>query len=297
MRNRNQLPNGACRSYCRMHHDRFRLHREASAMPSLIQPLGQTATKRVFRKHFFNGLKLSILMPVYNEAQTITAVVERVQTVPIDHEIVLVDDASFDGTARIVDRLASDRVRVVHHPANQGKGAAICTALAAATGEVIVIQDADLEYEPNDFVRMMAPIAAGQAEVVYGVRSLESQHPIMRFGNWLVTSAANMLYGQHLQDIETCYKMMWREIALRLELECCRFDIEAEITAKLLRAGYTIHEVPIRYAARYDKKKLSPRDGLPALCALWKYRHWKPSYRSIKLLLLDESEIHNANRC
>jgi glycosyltransferase involved in cell wall biosynthesis len=220
-------------------------------------------------------MKLSILIPVFNEAQTIAAVVERVQAVPINQEIVLVDDASTDGTAGIVDQLASVRLRVMHHPANQGKGAAVRTALAAATGDLIVIQDADFEYAPNDFVRMMAPIAAGQAEVVYGVRSLESQHPIMRLGNWLITAAANLLYGQHLRDIETCYKMMWREIALRLELECCRFDIEAEITAKLLRAGYTIREMPIRYAARYDKKKLSPWDGLPTLAALWKYRHWK----------------------
>jgi hypothetical protein len=226
-----------------------------------------------------NSLKLSILMPVFNEAQTIAAVVKRVQAMPIDQEIVLVDDASSDGTAGIVDRLASRGARVVYHPTNQGKGAAVRTALAAADGDLVVIQDADFEYDPNDFVRMMAPIATGQAEVVYGVRSWESQRPIMRFGNWLVTSVANLLYGQHLRDIETCYKMMWREIALRLELECYRFDIEAEITAKLLRAGYAIHEVLIRYTARYDKKKLSPWDGLPTLRALWKYRHWKPSQR------------------
>ncbi|MBV6505127.1 MAG: Undecaprenyl-phosphate 4-deoxy-4-formamido-L-arabinose transferase [Syntrophorhabdaceae bacterium] len=240
-----------------------------------------------------NSLKLSILIPVFNEAQTLAAVVERVQAVPIEQEIVLVDDASSDGTAGIVDRLASHRVWVLHHPANQGKGAAVRTALAAVTGDLIVIQDADFEYDPNDFVRMMAPIAAGQAEVVYGVRSLESQCPIMRFGNGLVTSAVNLLYRQHLRDIETCYKMMWREIALRLELECRRFDIEAEVTAKLLRLGYAIHEVPIRYTARYDKKKLSPWDGLPTLRALWKYRHWRPSSRLIGLLLPDKSEIHN----
>ncbi|NUO83266.1 glycosyltransferase family 2 protein [candidate division KSB1 bacterium] len=236
-------------------------------------------------------MKLSILMPVFNEAQTIAAVVERVQAVPINQEIVLVDDASSDGTAGIVDRLVSRRVWVLHHATNQGKGAAVRTALAAATGDLIVIQDADFEYDPNDFVRMMAPIAAGEAEVVYGVRSLKSQHGIMRFGNWLITAAANLFYRKNLRDIETCYKMMWREIALRLELECCRFDIEAEITAKLLRLGYAIHEVPSNYTARYDKKKLSPWDGLPTLRALWKYRHWRPSFGSIEQLSPTKPEI------
>ncbi len=222
-------------------------------------------------------MKLSIIMPVFNEATTIAAVVARVQAVALDQEIVLVNDASSDGTAQIVDGLASPQVRVIHHPTNHGKGAAIRTALEAATGEVIVIQDADFEYDPQDLPRLLAPLAAGQADVVYGVRSLESQKAIMRFGNWGVTLATNLLYGQHLRDIETCYKMMWREIALGLQLECRRFDIEAEITAKLLRAGYILKEVPIQYVARYDNKKLSPWDGIPTMQALWKYRRWKPS--------------------
>jgi len=222
-------------------------------------------------------LKLSILMPVFNEASTIAAVVERVQAVPLDKEIVLVNDASSDGSGQIVDQLASPQVRVIHHPINRGKGAAICTALEAATGEVIVIQDADFEYDPQDLPCLLAPLAAGQADVVYGVRSLGSQKPIMRFGNWSVTWVTNLLYGQHLRDMETCYKMMWREIALSLQLECRRFDIEAEITAKLSRAGHVIREVPIQYTARYDNKKLSPLDGIPTIQALWKYRRWKPS--------------------
>ncbi|HSK88612.1 MAG TPA: glycosyltransferase family 2 protein, partial [Anaerolineales bacterium] len=164
-----------------------------------------------------------------------------------------------------------------HHPINRGKGAAICTALEVATGDVIVIQDADFEYDPQDLPCLLAPLAAGQADVVYGVRSLETQKPIMRFGNWSVTWVTNLLYGQHLRDMETCYKMMWREIALGLQLECRRFDIEAEITAKLARAGHVIREVPIQYTARYDNKKLSPLDGIPTMQALWKYRRWKPS--------------------
>jgi glycosyltransferase involved in cell wall biosynthesis len=222
-------------------------------------------------------MKLSILMPVYNEAETIAAVVEKVQSVPLDKEIVLVNDASTDGTARIVDRLASPEVRVLHHSANSGKGAAICTALSAATGEVIVIQDADFEYDPFDFPRLIAPMLAGQADVVYGVRSLQSQRSYMNLGNKFVTMAANLLYGQNIKDLETGYKMMWREIGCSLDLECSRFDIEAEITAKLVRSGYKIHEIPIQYTARYHNKKLSPLDGIPTLRALWKYRNWKPS--------------------
>jgi hypothetical protein len=141
----------------------------------------------------------------------------------------------------------------------------------------VVIQDADLEYDPNDFIRLMAPLAEGRSDVVYGVRSLHSQRLIMRLGNRFVTLVANLLYGRRLQDMETCYKMMWRDIALGLNLECRRFDVEAEITAKLLRAGCDICEVPIGYTARYEDKKLSPLDGLPTLAALWKYRSWRPA--------------------
>ncbi len=222
-------------------------------------------------------MKLSVLMPVFNEASTIIDVVARVQAVALDQEIVLVNDASSDGSAQIIDRLASPNVRVIHHPTNRGKGAAIRTALEAATGDVIVIQDADFEYDPQDLPCLLAPLAAGEADVVYGVRSLASQKPIMRFGNWYVTFVTNLLYGQRLHDMETCYKMMSREIALGLQLECRRFDVEAEITAKVLRAGCVIREVPIHYVARYENKKLSPWDGIPTMQALWKYRHWKPS--------------------
>jgi glycosyltransferase involved in cell wall biosynthesis len=215
-------------------------------------------------------------MPAFNEAKTIHQVVARVQAVPLDLEIVLVNDASSDGTAGIVDDLAAPNVRVLHHAVNRGKGAAIRTALDAATGDMVVIQDADLEYDPNDLVRLMEPLADGRADVVYGVRSLHSQRLIMRLGNRFVTLLANLLYGQRLRDMETCYKMMCRELAQSLDLECRRFDVEAEITAKVLRSGYTIYEMPISYTARYENKKLSPLDGLPTVQALWRYRHWTP---------------------
>ncbi len=221
-------------------------------------------------------MRLSVLMPAFNEAKTIHQVVARVQAVPLDLEIVLVNDASSDGTAGIVDDLAAPNVRVLHHAVNRGKGAAIRTALDAATGDMVVIQDADLEYDPNDLVRLMEPLADGRADVVYGVRSLHSQRLIMRLGNRFVTLLANLLYGQRLRDMETCYKMMCRELAQSLDLECRRFDVEAEITAKVLRSGYTIYEMPISYTARYENKKLSPLDGLPTVQALWRYRHWTP---------------------
>lgn len=224
-------------------------------------------------------MKLSVIVPVFNEVQTIAAIVERVQAVPLDQEIVLVDDASSDGTPEIMEILSSAHVKVIHHSINYGKGAAIRTGLEAATGDVVVIQDADLEYDPGDFLRLLEPIAEGRADVVYGVRPLGSQKFVMRWGNQFVTWATNLLYGQHLRDMETCYKMMRREIALDLDLECRRFDVEAEITAKLLRSGYTIHEIPISYTARYDNKKLSPLDGLPTMRALWRYRRWKPGLR------------------
>jgi glycosyltransferase involved in cell wall biosynthesis len=222
-------------------------------------------------------LKLSLLIPVHNEVRTIASIVERALAVPLDQEIVLVNDGSSDGTCGVVDELASSRVKAIRHPTNQGKGAAVRTGLEAATGDVIVIQDADLEYDPRDLIQLIAPIVEGRADVVYGVRSLASQKPIMRWGNRFITWVTSMLYGQHLKDMETCYKMMRRDVALSLDLECHGFDIEAEITAKVLRAGHTICELPISYTARHADKKLSPLDGLPTLRSLWKYRRWDPS--------------------
>jgi glycosyltransferase involved in cell wall biosynthesis len=219
-------------------------------------------------------MKLSVLMPVYNEVDTIAAVVARVQEVLPGHEIVLVNDASSDGTAEILDQLSTSDLTVIHHPVNRGKGAAIRTALEAATGDVVVIQDADLEYDPQDLPRLMAAIDAGQADVVYGVRPLDSQKRLLRWGNRFVSLMTRLFYGGRLQDVETCYKMMRREIAQGLDLECRRFDVEVEITAKLLRLGHKVHELPISYSARYENKKLSPLDGLPAMRALWKYRRW-----------------------
>lgn len=222
-------------------------------------------------------MKLSVVVPVHNEVETLVAVVERIQAVPLEKEVILVDDASTDGSSEIIGKMEETGLKSIRHATNRGKGAAVRAGFNVASGDVVVVQDADLEYDPNDFVRLMEPIEEGKADVVYGVRSLETQKPIMRWGNHFVTWVTSVMYGQSLKDMETCYKMMRREIALTLNLECRGFDIEAETTAKLRRSGYTIHEMPISYTARYENKKLSPLDGLPTICALWRYRHWTPS--------------------
>jgi glycosyltransferase involved in cell wall biosynthesis len=221
-------------------------------------------------------MKLSVLMPAYNEVDTLAEIVERVLALPIYKEIVIINDGSTDGTAEVANKLASFQVIVVHQAKRQGKGAAIRKGLEFASGEVVVIQDSDLEYDPNDLISLIKPIEAGRASVVYGVRVLESQKKTMQWGNRFVTFLTNLLYGQNLKDMETCYKMMRLEIALSLDMTCRGFDIEAEITAKLLRAGHKIHELPIRYKARRENKKLSPLSGVPTVRALWRYRRWQP---------------------
>ena len=218
-------------------------------------------------------MKLSIIIPIFNEADTITELVAKVRQIPIEYEIVLIDDASDDGSGQIIAGMVNAPYTIViHHPVNQGKGAAIATGMNVATGGVAVIQDADLEYDPQDLVKLIEPIQNGEVQVVYGVRDLGSQKLVMRLGNRFLTWLTGILYGVKLRDMETCYKMMTRVVFDSLALECVGFDVEAEITAKILRSGYTIHERPVTYAARYDKKKLSPMDGFPTLQALIKYR-------------------------
>jgi len=218
-------------------------------------------------------MKLSVIIPVFNEAETILELVERVRQLPLEKELLMVDDSSSDGSGEILSRLASDADTIVlTHTVNRGKGMAIATALRVASGDVVVIQDADLEYDPNDFLKLIEPIEQGVAQVVYGVRDLSSQRAIMRAGNRFLTWLTGVLFGVRLRDMETCYKMMTRSVYQLLSLECPRFDVEAEITAKILRAGFSIHERNIGYNARYSNKKLSPLDGLPTLRALIKYR-------------------------
>jgi glycosyltransferase involved in cell wall biosynthesis len=164
-------------------------------------------------------------------------------------------------------------MHLICHPTNRGKGAAVRTALAAATGDAVVIQDADLEYDPQDYATLMAPIESGRAKVVYGVRDLKGQRTLMRVGNQFMTTATNLLYGVRLQDVETCYKVMAREVVQRLDLDSEGFELETELTAQIIKLGYEIVQVPISYAPRYgEDKKLTPWDGIPTLWQLVRYR-------------------------
>lgn len=216
-------------------------------------------------------MRLSVLIPAYNEEATVEELIKRVAEIDLEKEIIVVDDCSTDRTPQILSALRQPGLVVIRHDQNRGKGAAIRTALAAATGDAVIIQDADLEYDPQDFHKLLEPLQEGRAKVVYGVRSLERQKWHMRWGNRLLTMLTNVLYGSNLQDMETCYKLLAADLVTGMELRADGFDIEAEITAKILKKRYDIHQVPIWYSPRTDKK-LTPLDGLPTLWALIRLR-------------------------
>jgi glycosyltransferase involved in cell wall biosynthesis len=225
------------------------------------------------------ALTVSVVIPVYNERETIVEIVERVREVGIHSEIVIVDDFSLDGTRNVLLELAKQSdVKVLFHGYNRGKGAALRTAFAECRGDIVLIQDADLEYNPRDFVALLRPLQLGTANVVYGSRFLANagQDPsrLHRFGNWLLTRCSNLLTGQRLTDMETCYKVFRRELLEKFELEQDRFGFEPEITAKFSRLGEQIIEVPVSYDSRgYDEgKKIGVRDAINALWCIVKYR-------------------------
>ena len=222
---------------------------------------------------------LTAIMPVYNESATLRQVVDRVLALDlgVELEVVAVDDGSADDSVAIIEQLGDPRLRLVRHGANRGKGAAIRSGLAAATGDIVVIQDADLEYDPAQWRDLLAPILAGEVDVVYGSRFLgraEGMRRRNRLANQGLTLLTRLLYGTPITDMETCYKMMRREVVAGIDLEAEKFDIEPEITARLLRRGVEIREVPIRYEARtHDEgKKIGWSDGVQAVTTLLKWR-------------------------
>ena len=224
-------------------------------------------------------MKLSVLIPVYNEQDTVLEVICRVQATGLADEIVVVDDGSKDHTREVLaDCDGRGGVRVILHAANAGKGAALRTAMQAATGDVLLIQDADLEYDPSEYARLLEPITARSADVVYGSRFLAgAPDGILKRSLWAnraLTLMTNILFGNALTDMETCYKVFRREVLDGMVLRANRFDFEPEFTAKILKAGYRIQEVPISFDPREygEGKKIGPWDGVVAVWSLVKYR-------------------------
>jgi glycosyltransferase involved in cell wall biosynthesis len=226
--------------------------------------------------------RLSVLIPVYNERATIDRILDAVHAVPIPKEVVCVDDASTDGTGeRLAALHAAGRIDVlVRHERNRGKGAAIRTALAASTGDVVIVQDADLEYDPVDWPGLLAPIAAGKADAVFGSRFLGGPHRVLYFwhsvGNQVLTLLSNMLTNVNLTDMETCYKAIRGDLARSLPLTSDRFGFEPEVTARLVQARARIYEVPISYSGRTyaEGKKISWRDGVAAIWHILRFNLW-----------------------
>lgn len=225
-------------------------------------------------------MKLSVIMPVYNEKATLLAILEKVLAVDVPKEVIIVDDGSSDGTGEILRSIEGryPDVRIVHHQTNQGKGAAIRTGLSVATGDVVVIQDGDLEYDPEDYHKLLAPIEEGKAEVVYGSRVLGGgRKSYLRYylGGRLLSFIVNWLHRAHITDEPTCYKTFRREVLERIKLECSGFEFCPEVTAKVLKLGYRIHEVPISYHPRSIKegKKIRWKDGLLAIWTLVRLWH------------------------
>lgn len=233
------------------------------------------------RRFFGEVMKLSIVIPVYNEKNTIVELLKRVKKADscgLTKEIIVVDDCSSDGTKEVIQQLKG--LKVLFHEHNQGKGAALRTGIQHATGDIILIQDADLEYNPQEYPILLEPILSGEASVVYGSRLINkfffdrNMYYLHGFGNKFLTGLTNILFSSNLTDMETCYKVMIQVVVQSLHLVSNQFDIEPEITAKILKKGIKIHEVPIAFQPRsfQDGKKINWKDGIVAMWTLIKYR-------------------------
>jgi len=225
--------------------------------------------------------KLSVVVPVFNERNTLVEILRRMRSVElpdgIEREIIVVDDGSEDGTRDVLKQLGDSTVRVLMHERNRGKGAAVRTGFEHVSGDYVLVQDADLEYDPEDWPKLLAPVIRGRARVVYGSRFTGERRNMMFLhwvGNRMLSLTTNILYNTTLSDMETCYKLIDADLVAQLKLRADHFDIEPEITAKILRRGVRIYEVPISYAGReFDEgKKITWRDGFAALWTLVKYR-------------------------
>ncbi len=224
-------------------------------------------------------MKLSVIMPVYNERETLAEIVRQVLDTGLADEIVMVDDGSTDGTREIMQQWADHPIiRVIYHETNRGKGSAVRTAFQSATGDIFIIQDADLEYDPRDYPKLIQPIREGRADVVYGSRFIGGPARKVYFwhrvGNLMLTLMTNILYNIDLTDMETCYKCFRSDVVRDFPLRSRRFELEPEITAKIAKRGYRIYEVPISYYGReyHEGKKITGWDALPAMWTLLKYR-------------------------
>ena len=224
-------------------------------------------------------MKLSIVIPVYNEKNTVEEVLRQVRAVDLEKEVIVVDDGSTDGTREILEKLSDPEIRIFFQPRNFGKGAAIRRGLKEVTGDYVIVQDADLEYDPQDFKKMLRPVFEKQALVVYGNRfwqKVPGQTWKTKLAKVILTGMTNLLYGAGIHDEATCYKLFETQVIQSLDLQAERFEFCPEVTAKVRRKGLKIYEVPISYNPRGDDagKKIKFRDGLTAISTLLRYRFW-----------------------